>query len=207
MTQQLIFPIVVHAQEGFTYTNHPSVGNIGEYVDPNKPSLNLIEPSYGEPLFPTKYFTKAGEDGYFNPEDINGLLELEEFDSEEKLDLEIILLGGELYRCMRESFRIISQWESKTHFLNRTTVRIPHNGAFDLNRHGDKKPLFLEDMVKKQGFVMSFCMEYCFYWGLDGQLNFLDKEIEFKFKKRPWGAFLEGEMFHPYEMSGSYAMP
>jgi len=195
MTQKAKLSLVVHAQDNtgeriFNYTNHQNIRNIKKYVDLEN-SANLVAEDYGKPLFKTKYYWKSNNRGYFDPENINEYLKDKNIDPEERLDFEIDLLGGGFICCLGNAFRLISVWESGTHHLNRTCVKLPLDGVF--SKGEDDKIITLKEKIKNP--YSSYELNLFFTKiRFKGQMNIKEEYIHFKFRERPWGLFVNNKL-------------
>ena len=206
MGQSIDFSVLVHAQEGISYTRHDLIANIQKYLDPEN-SIHLVCEDYGNSLFKTSNSVKSDDTGYFNPEDITRFLKEKNLNPEELTKINITLLGGEFRRCLLKTFSIISRWEKFTPFLNRMSLFMPHDAVFDYERAitqeekaiteifnspllmkygSEQSPLILSEM-RNNPFLLA---DLSFYFAeFYGKTTILEEGIKFEYRKRPVGIF------------------
>jgi len=183
--------MIVHAQknpgsESFCYIEHPDIDNIGKLIVPEN-TVNIYAPCFGEPMFPAAYKWVSDNSGRFDPESINRILSEKGANPEEVTHLNIQLLGGEFTVCLLGAFNCITKWEASTHYLNRTTVRLPAEGVFD--ERGEKYIPLTERLSDP---FLTADLAFFHGGGFLGHVVVGEEGINFHYKKRPWGVYDSG---------------
>ncbi len=179
--------MIVHAQRYFCYVQEADISKIGELAADPDNTINLFAPAHGRSVFPASYAIGSDASGRFDPESINRFLSQREINPDELTNLEIQLLGGEFGICLLGAFDCITKWEASTHYLNRTTVRLPAEGVFD--KRGDSY-VPLSERIRDPFLTL----DLAFYHGSGflGHVIVEEEGITFNYKKRPWGVYDSG---------------